>query len=192
MDAATEPDEALVARYAAGDVAAFEALYARHELPLWRYVLRQCGERGSAEELVQEVWFTVTREAQRFRPDGRFTAWLYTLARHRVIDRHRSARRHESLDAARGEDGTSLGETLADERAIPPPDASERAEQGAAILAALSRLPPEQREAFVLQAEAGLSVGEIATITGTSFETAKSRLRYARDKLKALLRDHAS
>jgi RNA polymerase sigma-70 factor (ECF subfamily) len=55
----------------------------------------------------------------------------------------------------------------------------------------LNQLPTLQREAFVLQADCGLGLEEIATITGTSFETAKSRLRYARDKLKALLRDYA-
>lgn len=192
MDAAADADEALVARYVTGDVAAFEALYARHELPLWRYLLRQCGDRGAAEELMQEVWFTVTREAPRFRPEGRFTAWLYTLARHRLIDRHRTTHRHQSLDAADAYDGGTLAGQLADERAPSPLAESQRAEQGEAILAALARLPPVQREAFVLQAESGMSIEEIATVTGTSFETAKSRLRYARDRLKALLRDHAS
>jgi len=190
MDAAVDPDEALVARYAAGDVAAFETLYSRHELPLWRYLLRNCGERGTAEELMQEVWFTVTREAPRFRADGRFTAWLYTLARNRVIDRHRTRRRHESLDATGTDDAPPLAERLADERAPTPLEASVRAETGAAILSALALLPVEQREAFVLQAETGMSVADIADVTGTNFETAKSRLRYARERLKALLRDH--
>lgn len=68
---------------------------------------------------------------------------------------------------------------------------AEQLDQGQAILAALAILPAEQREAFVLQAESGMSVEQIASVTGTSFETAKSRLRYARDKLKALLRDYA-
>lgn len=190
MDSAATPDEALVARYAAGDVAAFEELYARHELPLWRCLLRQCRDRAVAEELMQEVWFTVTREAPKFRADGRFLPWLYTIARNRVIDRHRAQRNTESLDAATA-DEESLAARLEDEHSPSPLLASERSEQGSAILAALSRLPREQREAFVLQAEADLSIEDIARVTGTTFETAKSRLRYAREKLKALLRDHA-
>ena len=103
------------------------------------------------------------------------------------------AREHpaQSLDATVGEDDEPLAAQLADEHSPSPQAASEQTEQGHAILAALNRLPPEQREAFVLQAEADLSVEDIARITGTTFETAKSRLRYARDKLKALLRDHA-
>jgi len=190
MDDAATPDEALIARYAAGDAAAFEQLYARHELPLWRYVLRQCASRATAEELVQEVWFAVAREAPRFRRDGRFTPWLYTIARHRLIDQLRGIRRHDSLDDADGE-GRPLAERLPDEQSPQPFDEAERGEQRDAILAALDQLPALQREAFVLQADCDLGLEEIATITGTSFETAKSRLRYARDKLKALLRDYA-
>jgi RNA polymerase sigma-70 factor (ECF subfamily) len=191
MTSAADSDEALVAGYAAGDVAAFEQLYARHELPLWRYLLRQCRDRATADELMQEVWFAVTREAPRFRTDGRFAPWLYTIARHRVIDRHRAEHPAQSLDAIVDTSDEPLAAMLADESSPSPLAVSEQSEQGQAILAALARLPPEQREAFVLQAEADLSVEDIARITGTTFETAKSRLRYARDKLKALLRDHA-
>lgn len=191
MSAAAPTDETLVARHAAGDVAAFELLYERHELPLWRYLVRLCRDRGTAEELMQETWFTVAREAPRFRPDGRFTPWLYTIARHRVIDRHRAARPMQSLDDTGTDGAEPLAGRIADEDSPSPLAVSEQLDQGAAILAALQRLPAEQREAFVLQAEGGFSVAEIAQVTGTTFETAKSRLRYARDKLKVLLREHA-
>jgi len=190
MSSAATSDEALIASYAAGDVAAFEQLYLRHELPLWRYLVRQCRDRAAAEELMQEVWFAVTREAPRFRRDGRFLPWLYTIARHRVIDRHRAERPTQSLDAA-SDEAEPLGAQIEDVHSPSPLAASEQMEQGRAILAALSHLPSEQREVFVLQAEADLSLDDIARITGTTFETAKSRLRYARDKLKALLREHA-
>jgi RNA polymerase sigma-70 factor (ECF subfamily) len=96
-----------------------------------------------------------------------------------------------SLDVAAADDSPPLSEQLADANSPSPPGQTEQAEQGAAILAALARLPAEQREVFVLQAEAGMSIEEIATVTGTTFETAKSRLRYAREKLKALLQDYA-
>lgn len=191
MSSAAPTDEALVARYAAGDVAAFEVLYERHEQPLWRFLLRLCRDRATAEELMQESWFAVTREAARFHPQGRFAPWLYAIARNRAIDRHRSARATDSLDVVQAEGGEPLVARLADERSPSPVAASEQRDQGSAILQALQRLPPEQREAFLLQVEGELSVEEIAQVTGTTFETAKSRLRYARDKLKALLRDHA-
>lgn len=183
-------DEALLARYAAGDVAAFEELYGRHESPVWRFLLRQCGQRAVAEELHQETWLAVARDAPRFRPDGRFTTWLYAIARHRLIDRIRATRPQVSLDEARDGDAPWV-ESLRDEQNPGPPQAVENLEQGEAILAALARLPEEQREAFLLQAEAGLSVEQIAAATGTGFETAKSRLRYARDRLKQMLREYA-
>jgi len=191
MDDAAVPDELLIARYAAGDTVAFDELYARHEQPLWRYLLRQCASRATAEELMQDVWFAVAREAPRFRPEGRFTPWLYAIARHRAIDQLRGLRRHASLDDTADDESLPLGESLADERSPQPADDAERGEQRDAILAALQQLPALQREAFVLQADCGLGLEEIATITGTSFETAKSRLRYAREKLKLLLRDYA-
>ncbi len=194
MDASAASDETLLARYVAGDVGAFDELYTRHELPLWRFVLRLSGHRATAEELVQEVWFAVAREAGSFARGARFTAWLYTIARHRVIDRHRSTRRHESLDDPRPtQDGAGLPltETLAAADASSPAQQVEQAEQGRAILQALEQLPHEQREAFVLQAETGMSVADLATVTGVSFETAKSRLRYAREKLRGLLQDYA-
>jgi RNA polymerase sigma factor (sigma-70 family) len=179
MDASATSDEALMRRYAAGDVAAFDELYERHELPLWRYVLRHCGNRGTAEEIMQDVWFAVAREAPRFRAEARFTSWLYSMARNRVIDRHRTAHPHLDLDGMET-DGSPT-----------PMQATEQAQLGQSILAALDRLPREQREAFVLQVDAGLTVEQIASITGTSFETTKSRLRYARDRLRDLLREHA-
>jgi RNA polymerase sigma-70 factor (ECF subfamily) len=190
METSATSDEALMKRYAAGDVAAFDQLYSRHELPLWRYILRQCGNRATAEELMQEVWFAVAREAGGFRTDSRFTSWLYTMARNRVIDRHRTAHSHASLDQAAADSGATLMDTLADERASPL-QAAVQSETGDSIIAALVSLPHEQREAFVLQVDSGLTVEQIASITGTSFETAKSRLRYARDRLKDLLREHA-
>jgi RNA polymerase sigma factor (sigma-70 family) len=184
-------DEALITRYAAGDIAAFDLLYSRHELPVWRFLLRQCGNRATAEELHQDAWLAVAREAPRFRADARFTTWLYAIARHRLIDRLRATKPQVSLDAAIGDDGEPAVNSLRDDSTPTPLESAERLERGEAIVAALALLPAEQREAFLLQAEGGLSVEEIATATGTGFETAKSRLRYARDRLKQMLRDYA-
>ncbi len=190
MEAPPDTDEELVLRFARGDVAAFDALYARHELPLWRFVLRHCGDRAAAEELTQEVWFAIAREASRFRP-GSFRPWLFTMARNRVIDRARTTHRHTSLDVPPAEGELALSERLPDERGASPDREAEQIEQGRALLAALDQLPAEQREAFVLQVDGGLGVEEIGAVTGVGYETVKSRLRYARDRLKASLRDFA-
>lgn len=191
MEAPPDTDEQLVLRFARGDAAAFDTLYGRHEVPLWRYVLRHCRDRAAADELTQEVWFAIAREAPRFRPDGRFRPWLFTLARNRLIDRVRTLHPHASLDAPAAGGELALADRLADERGMTPDREAEQIEQGRALLAALDQLPAEQREAFVLQVDAGLGIEEIGTVTGVGYETVKSRLRYARERLKASLRDFA-
>src|SRR5580700_2751816 len=98
MIEAAEPDEVLMGRYAHGDAAAFACLYRRHEMRTWRYIERNVGIRATADELMQEVWFAVAREAPRYHPSARFTTWLFTIARNRMIDSIRTSRRQTSLE----------------------------------------------------------------------------------------------
>jgi RNA polymerase sigma-70 factor (ECF subfamily) len=183
-------DESLMLRYAAGELAAFDQLYERHELRLWRFVFRSAPTRAIAEELLQEVWFAVAREAGHYRPSARFTTWLFTIARNRVIDHARVKRAEISIDADRGEQ-PPLRESLPDTTVRLPDAAAEASEQADAIIGAVNQLPAEQREVFLLQADGELSLEEIAAVTGSSFETTKSRLRYARSKLRSLLQEFA-
>lgn len=183
-------DEVLMARYAGGDAAAFEALYRRHEPRIWRYLLRNCGDRATAEELLQEVWFAVAREAARYQATARFTTWLFAIAHHRLIDSMRTRRRHVSLDQAADEDAAPVGGSLVDPQQ--GPEATAMARDGAAVLLrAVERLPADQRHAFLLQVEGDLAVDEVARITGQGFETTKSRLRYARARLREILKEYA-
>src|SRR5579872_4690618 len=92
-------DEALMLRYAGGEAAAFEQLYRRHELKIWRYLRRSVVNRATADELMQDVWFAVAREAVRYQATARFTTWLFTLAHNRLVDAIRTSRSHDSLDA---------------------------------------------------------------------------------------------
>ena len=113
------------------------------------------------------------------------------MAHNRLVDYFRTARHHVSIDASADEDSPGIGETLAADSGFGPLRRLESSEQAAALIAAVERLPREQREAFLLQAEAGLSVDEIAAATGVNFETAKSRLRYARNSLRQQLQEFA-
>src|ERR1700674_6029461 len=99
MTDAGESDEALIGRYARGDAAAFVLLYRRHEMRVWRYLERNVGNRATADELMQEVWFAVARDAARYEPTAPFTTWLFTIARNRMIDSNRISRRQVSLEA---------------------------------------------------------------------------------------------
>jgi RNA polymerase sigma factor (sigma-70 family) len=185
-----DSDEALMARYAGGDAHAFGVLFRRHELRLWRYLERNVGNRASAEELMQEVWFAVARDAARFRAGSSFTAWLFTIARNRMLDFVRSRRGQVSLDSI-GYEAEVLGGRLTTEPASGPFAAVVLQDQAVALRQALSQLPYEQRDAFLLQIEGDLSIEQVAAITHSSFETTKSRLRYARLKLRELLHEYA-
>ncbi|HEX9473725.1 MAG TPA: sigma-70 family RNA polymerase sigma factor [Steroidobacteraceae bacterium] len=188
MAESVDSDEGLMLRFAAGDVRAFETLYRRHEMKVWRYIYRSVSDQGAADDLMQDVWFAVSQAARRYQPSARFTTWVFTLAHHRIVDRHRRARVLQSLDVATDDRGPWV-ERLAAEANANPQTQTESAQTGVAVLAAVSALPREQRDTFLLQAEGDLSVEEIATATGVSFETAKSRLRYARNRLKQVLQE---
>ncbi|MFI4868000.1 MAG: sigma-70 family RNA polymerase sigma factor [Steroidobacterales bacterium] len=188
MSEAVESDEALMLRYAAGDVRAFEQLYLRHEMKVWRFIYRSVCNQATADELMQDVWFAVVQAAARYQPSARFTTWLFTLAQHRLIDRHR---RSKPLDHELAhEQGDRRIEQLAAPASADPSHQAQSLQHADALLSAVEQLPPEQRAAFLMQAEGELSVEEIAAATGVSFETAKSRLRYARTRLQQILQEY--
>jgi RNA polymerase sigma factor (sigma-70 family) len=173
------PDEELMLAYGRGDAGAFEALYARHRARLFRFVLRSIQVRAVAEELYQEVWMRVIESRASYTPTARFSTWLYTIARNRMVDHWRRA----------GVPLVALDDHDLPDGAADPARHAEGRETLSRFAAALERLPPAQREAFLLHEEAGLTVAEIAAATGSSEEAAKSRLRYAMAKLRAAIQD---
>lgn len=179
-------DETLMQAFAAGDARAFETLYDRHGLPVWRFVQRSVHDRALADDLVQDVWFSLIRQAPCYEPRARFRTWLFTLAHHRLVDHWRTHKAHASLDAET-DDGAALADTLAADSGFGPVRQLQSREQAQALLDALAALPLPQRESFLLQAEGGLSLADIAQATGVNAETAKSRLRYARERLRQAL-----
>jgi RNA polymerase sigma-70 factor (ECF subfamily) len=169
-------------RYARGDAGAFDVLYARHRGGIFRYLLRNVGDRTQAEELFQEVWTGLIGARERYEVAAKFTTWLYTMAHNRVIDHYRRQRPLElvSLDGDNDDPPPSVHASPATE----PQRAAEGREQAARLLALVEALPAAQREAFLLQHEGGLSLEEIARVTGSNREAIKSRLRYAMHKLR--------
>ncbi len=175
-------DEALMLRYRDGDAAAFEALYERHRGGLYRYFLRQTGERGRAEELFQDVWVNIVHARRRYQPSAKFSTYLYRLAHNRLIDDYR--RRRGRVPVSFDDPDCPGEETLPDPRGPEPARELERREQTERLLAALAALPEAQREAFLMHEEGGLTLDQIAAAMGVGFETAKSRLRYAVARLR--------
>ena len=183
-------DEVLMQSYAAGQAAAFEQLYARHQLRMWRYFYRNTGDRALADDLAQDLWFAVVDSAERYEVRSKYTTWLFTMAHHRLVDHWRRQRPGISLTAG-SEESMRLADSLFAASGFEPDHQLDRQLMAQALLAALAQLPIEQRECFLLQVEADMSVAEIAQTTGVAEETAKSRLRYARAKLRAALEELA-
>ena len=177
-------DEELMERYRDGDAAAFDVIYGRHRGGLFRYMLRQCGNRGVAEELFQEVWMNLVRARASYTVQAKFSTYLYRLAHNRLIDYYRS---HQS-DAGPAADEDAALESVAGARGDDPAVAVDARQQARLLLQLLDELPQAQREAFLLQQEGDMSVEEIAAATGVNRETAKSRLRYALAKLRQGMR----
>lgn len=178
---AERSDEDLMLAYGADDGAAFEVLYARHRGPLFRFLMRQLRDQGSAEEIYQDVWQRVIQSRTRYRPEARFTTWLYQIAHNRLGDHWRAAKHRPAAP----EDAMERAERE------PDPSTPERQlsafEERRRLQLALQELPDDQRQAVLLRLDQELSLDEIGAITGVGRETVKSRLRYAMDKLRQRL-----
>lgn len=177
-------DEALMSAYAAGDATAFDALYARHKGPLYRYFSRQLPD-DQARDCFQTLWLKVINARASYRPDAPLASWLFTVAHNVLMDHYRQIGRRP-LDGDEDPD-----ELAADGDEDPLLTEFERQRLKGRLLGLIRELPFVQREAWLLQQESGLSAQEIARLTGTTQEGLKSRLRYARQKLKTGLRAYA-
>jgi RNA polymerase sigma-70 factor (ECF subfamily) len=174
-------------RYQAGDVGAFEALLRRHRAAVHAFLFRFTGDAARAEDLAQETWLRIVAAAPRWERRARFTTWALSIARNLAADDARRAvhRAADSLDCA-APGATPLADAVAADG--PGPDrGAESALLRPKLEAALSALPEEQREVFVLREYAGVPFAEIAEITGAPVPTVKSRMRYALEGLRAEL-----
>jgi RNA polymerase sigma-70 factor (ECF subfamily) len=180
--AAEKTDEVLMRSYQRGDDEAFRQLYQRHRAALYRFVRRQSSNGADAQEVAQETWMAVIQGRTRYRPEARFVTYLFSIARRRTIDRWRKLARSVGLDARSDELDELEGHSPQD-----PEFYTDTIALRAGLMSAVELLPILQREAFLLHAEGTLTLEEIGQVTGTSRETAKSRLRYALNRLRIAL-----
>lgn len=171
-------DGALMLRYGRGDSDAFAQLYRRYRDRLYRFVVRLAGSATETDEICQEVWMAVVRGRERYRAEASFATYLFSIAHRQAIERYRKRPTNEK-------------ELFADDYSNDDaPDRELFAIQASdALTRAVASLPLLQREAFLMRLEGGLDVEQIALATGATKETAKSRLRYAYQRLRTALEE---
>ena len=180
-----QTDKDLIFLYFNGQVDALEQLVEKYQRPLFGYIYNMTEGREDAEEIFQEVWFRAIKKLGNYSHNN-FGGWLIRIAHNYVIDRARKKKPDTSLDIE-NENGRSLAETIPgkDHNPLSTVTESELKEQ---IAKAVSMLPENQKETFIMRVESGLSFKEIAKIQKISINTALARMQYALDKLRPLLR----
>lgn len=189
-----EADEALMARYRRGEVPAFEVLLGRHQRPIFNFILRFVGRRAVAEELCQETFLRVIKNADSYERQAKLTTWLYTIARNLCVDysRRQKHRKARSLDAplSAGDDSSGTLLDVVEGGGIPQ---DRQAQSGALrdrMEAAIATLSEEQREVFIMRELLDMPFKEIAKVVDAPENTVKSRMRYALEKLREQLADY--
>lgn len=169
-------DEILFSRYKAGDTVSFNTLLAKHKNQVFAFIFKMVKSQAQAEDIFQETFFKVVERREQFRSDVSFKAWLFTIARNTTIDALRKKKRTlEDLDDEGQMEGIS-SDANAHDNAV-------EGELSSFLTEALKKLPPEQRETFVLRVKAELTFEEIGEVMVCSTNTVKSRMRYAMDTL---------
>ncbi len=186
-----ESDEIMMLRYQKGDSEAFRTLIMRHRHSLMTFAYRFVGNAQTAEDIYQDTFLRLIKGAARYKPSAKFTTLLYTIARNLCIDhlRKQKFRRHLSLERAgtTGDDDASpLGEMLRSED-VGANRKMLRGDLKKALTRGINALPVEQREVFLMREFEGMRFNEIAKVTKTSVNTAKSRMRYALTALRKFL-----
>lgn len=180
-------DEDLVAQYVEGDTAALGKLLDRYRRPLYAVLLRMVSSPSEADDLFQEVWLKVIRNAGEFRRQS-FKGWVFRITHNLLIDTARCRKKTVSLDAPGERDGEmAVGERMA-AAGVGVREQVDGHEAGHRIAKAVASLPEDQREVFMLRTEADMTFRDIARIQGVSINTALARMQYAIEKLQRALR----
>jgi RNA polymerase sigma-70 factor (ECF subfamily) len=171
-------DEVLMRLVRDGDLAKLGLLFERHHTSLYDFFYRTTGDRGAAEDMVQDVFVRILKYRRTFRNQGRFVGWLFHIARNTRADHFRSRQREERLS---GEEA----ETPSTAPAVH--EVMEADEQRSILHKALMQLPDEKREVIVLARYQGMKHDQIAEVLDVDVGTARVRLHRAINELRSLV-----
>jgi RNA polymerase sigma-70 factor (ECF subfamily) len=162
-----------------------DRLIEQYQYRLFRYLLYICGDRETAEDLFQETWIRVLDRGHQYDGKSKFETWLFTIARHLVIDLQRR-KKPQSLDALTDPDQRSRME-LAAANSSSALDLITNRETEMTVQESLGRLPAIHREVLVLRFQEDMALEEIAVVLGAPVSTVKSRLYRGLQALRELL-----
>ena len=172
-----QTDEALMSAIRDGDVAKLGILFDRHAKPLFEFFSRLTGDRGSSDDLVQDVFFRILKYRQTFRGDGKFTTWMYNIARNARIDHFRKHRGETALPEEPNEIPGS---------APFPSHELQKQQEAATLKRALYMLSEEKREVLVLSRYQDMKYEQIAELLGCEIGTVKGRVHRAVKDLREI------
>ena len=183
-----ERDRADTARLAAGNDASLNDLMERHAERLFLYLVRSLQGEQDAADLAQETFVRVYQNRAKFRPDAKFSTWLYTIASNLVKTRYRFRSRHAevSLDAEIEQSGHSFRDSLP-EHTPTPSDRLQTDERADAVRRAVAALPEELRIPLILAEYEERSQAEIGEILKCSAKAVETRIYRARQQLRVTL-----
>jgi len=173
-------DEMLLEKIAAGDRTAMHTLYTRHNVRVYRFVLRMLRDTASAEDLVSQVFLDVWRTASQFEGRSQVSTWLLSIARFKALTALRQ-RKHEDIDQ---DDVMQIAD-----QADTPEASLDRSRTSAILRACVDKLSPAHREIVSLVYYHEKSVEEVAQLVGIPAATVKTRMFYARKQLAELLKN---
>ena len=177
-----QPDEQLMLAYQAGQQKAFDELYQRYRQPIFAYLMRNIGSQIQAEEVYQEVWFSLIKQRSRYTASASFRSYIFCIAHSRLLDFYRQQGKLSANDSIDENEFELVACTLHQ-----PDQQLEQQRLIARLQWCISQIPEEQRAVLVLKLESELSLQTIAEQLNIAFETLKSRFRYAQAKLQRCL-----
>ncbi len=172
-------DEALCERWLAGDLRAFDALYARYSRPLFGFIRKELCAVHEAEDVLHETFMAVLKDGRRRRDTSSFRAWLFQIARHLCLNRERT--RHRASHAA------EVTARVPEENVAAPADVLEQKQSLHVLGAAVGKLPKELAALFTLRSQ-GMSYEEMADVLELPVGTVKSRMNQMLNLLRAEVR----
>jgi RNA polymerase sigma-70 factor, ECF subfamily len=171
-------DDGLVAAIANGDKRALQTLYGRHNVRVYRFVLRFLNDDSLAEDMVSEVFLDVWRQAERFEGRSKVSTWLLAIARNKAL----SVLRRRSTE--------ELGEEVAEFIEDPSDDpevSMQKKQQTSMLQECLTQLSPAHREIIDLVYYHGKTIDEVVDVIGVPVNTVKTRMFYARKRIGELM-----